>query len=303
MAEAVALSRKERDRFHVAAFLIAAWLADVALESVSAYAGRKNPRERAVQTGYSFQALLKCFGPVVEKKPHLVLQHLHRFAEYDDVQAEILRRTIIPLSLEHECLGDFVGPGTCKVATTPRAALALLRRTLERWCEWIDALTHFQTHACWCLAPLQFDPDPEMRELAVLGTSQRLFGKLSAPSREWWQRHHNEAADRFKSSPKWRAVGKSMAAPEPRRWTYRELDELVIWFWPLLKRYNWTYRDLMSVIRTIHSRPAVYPCDREQDFAAYCSNILGLKKRGRGKTAKNGRPVGCEVALRLCTHP
>src|ERR1041384_3778768 len=124
-----------------------------------------------------------------------------------------------PLDLSDQCLScrpwrkPWHFPGRSGTGfTSPRAALALLRRTLERWCEWIDALTHFQTHACWCLAPLQFDPDPEMRELAVLGTSQRLFGKLSAPSREWWQRHHNEAADRFKSSPKWRAVGKSMAA-------------------------------------------------------------------------------------------
>jgi len=58
-------------------------------------------------------------------------------------------------------------------------------------------------------------------------------------------------------------------------WTYERVDTLVIALWPLVKEHNWTYRDLMNVIRPALNRPRSslssipYPCGREQDFAAY----------------------------------
>ena len=48
------------------------------------------------------------------------------------------------------------------------------------------------------------------------------------------------------------------------------------------------------------SRPNAYPCEREQDFATYCTNVLGLRKTGKGITAKNGRPTGYEIAKQWC---
>jgi len=43
-----------------------------------------------------------------------------------------------------------------------------------------------------------------------------------------------------------------------------------------------------------------YPCSREQEFATYCANILGLRKSGKGHTAKSGRPKGHDIALQYC---
>ena len=303
IADAEALVEKEGDPFYLDAFMIETWLGQVALEAANQYAGKKKARERAVQAGHTWQAFLNLFGHANHKEMLHVLQSLYRFAEHDDVQAAILRRTIVPLSFEHECFSDFIGPKTMNLARNPREGGVLVRRSIERWCDWIDACTHWQTHACWHLVPLQFDPDPEKRELAALGTNQRFFGSFNDFSREWWQWHHGEAAKRFKGSPKWQMVGKAMAAQEERHWTYPELDEMIIWFWPLLKRYNWTYRDMMNVVRDIRNRPAAYPCEGEKDLASYCSNVLGLRKSGHGKTAKNGRPVAYGVAMRLAAKP
>ena len=46
--------------------------------------------------------------------------------------------------------------------------------------------------------------------------------------------------------------------------------------------------------------PARYPCGREQDLAAYCVNVLGLRKPGKGASAKNGHPEGYDIAIRFC---
>lgn len=90
-----------------------------------------------------------------------------------------------------------------------------------------------------------------------------------------------------------------MASESTRHWNYQDLDTAVISIWPLVKKHNWTYRDLMEFLTSQKLHSKSYPCEREQDLAAYCSNVLGLRKSGQGKTAVNGRPAGYEVAVRL----
>jgi hypothetical protein len=300
MRDALGLCEKEQDNFYLDAFMIECWLGDAVLRVYEEYAGKKKAQHRQLQTGQTWRAFMAVFGHAKANEFNHVYLSLLRFAEYDDVESEMLRRTIVPLSFEHQCFSDYVRPNNLDIANRPVEAAAMLRRTLERWCEWLDALIHFRAHATWHLVPLQFDPDPEKRELAALGINQRFFGDMNEFSRKWWEWHHGQAAERFKNSPKWQTVGKAMSAQTDRVWNYPQLDEVLIWLWPLLKRNNWTYRDLMNVTRQIVSRPNAYPCQREQDFAAYCTNVLGLRKTGPGKTAKDGRPVGYEVALRLC---
>src|SRR5262249_52855555 len=143
-----------------------------------------------------------------------------------------------------------------------------------------------------------FDPDPEVRELAALGNAQRHLAHLSDRARACWLVDFASALQRYKDSPKWAALGKAMAEATPAGtgsdgspvWIYEQLDTLVISLWPLVKKYNWTYRDLLNVIRPVLRRPKAYPCEREQDFATYCVNVLGLRKTGRGVTTTNGQP-------------
>lgn len=300
VADAVALCEKEKDPFYVTAFMIEAWVGHVVLAAAAEYAEKKGARERRMQTGAAWRLFLENFGHAQDEEFGHVFSSLLRFTDHDDVQAELLRQAIVPLSVEHECFSDHVGPKTMELARHPALAVPLMRRTVERWCEWLDALIHWNTHELAHLSPVQFDADAEKRELAALGVNQRAYAYLSDFSRMWWHWHHGAAAERFKDSPKWQTVGKAMAAQETRHWNYPQLDATLISLWPLVKRHLWTYGDLLNVVVEVAPDLRRYPCEREADLATYCNNVLGLRKSARGKTAKNGRPKGHEVALRLC---
>ena len=301
IADAQAICERERDPFYLDAFMFEAWLGSLVLEVAAEYAEKKCARNRKMQTGQAWRGFLHLFGHVKDDDFHHVLSSLYRFTEYDDVQADILLRSIIPVSFEHECFGDYIGPKTMEVLQQPAEAVRLARRSVERWCDWIDALIHFETHAGWRLQPVKFDPDPEKRELAALGINQRNFADMNDFSKTWWHWHHGEAAERFKGSPKWKTLGKAMAADGEKAWNYPELDLALITCWPLLKKQNWTYRDMMEVVKMILPSPHRYPLQNEPELATYCQNVLGLRKSGpKGRSNPDGKPRGWEVALKLC---
>jgi hypothetical protein len=301
MEDAMALVEKEQDNFYVTAFMIEAWLANVKLEAVSQYAEKKNARDRAMQAGQAWRSFLEFFGHAEDAEFHHLLQSLYRFAEYDDAQARSLLKAITPLSYEHELFGDYIGPQTMDLAKQPAEAVKLARRSVERWCDWIDAVIHFDTHYCWHLKPVLFHPDPEKRELALLGLHLRHFAGLDDFSKTWWQWHHAEAAGRFKESPKWTMLGEAMVSEQTKTWNYPDQDTAVISLWPVLKLHNWTYRDLLAVLRMILPAPHRYPLESEQELASYCQNVLGLRKSGAaGRSSPDGKPRGWEVALKLC---
>ena len=317
--DAVALCEKERDNFYLTAFVIQGWLGQLIVQAAAEYAEKKDAKDRVMQSGQAWRVFLDLFGKFTDKEfPH-IYSSLLRFASYEDEPlARILVKANVPLSLEHDCYGDYAGPKTLDVARRPKEGVAMARRTVERWCDWIDAAVHFQTHEHWHLAPLCFDPDPDKRELSTLGGIQRHWAYQSEGSKAWWQWHHSEAAERFKDSPKWPALGHAMASSADRAWPYPRVDVLAISLWPLLKHHNWTYCDLLSVVRALSAanRPRTnvtmqpfnscnhlsYPLQSEQEFAAYCTNVLGLRKSGRGKTAKRARPPGTMLLTDSSTH-
>jgi hypothetical protein len=301
IADAQALCEREGDPFYPVAFMFEAWLGSHILSLSAEYAEKKTARTRKMQTGQAWSGFLELFGHVQDADFHHLLAHLYRFAEYDDLQAETLRRAIVPLSFEHECFSDYIGPKTMGLVNQPAEAVRLARRSVERWCDWIDALIHFETHAAWHLQPEKFDPDPQKRELAALGINQRHFADLDEFGKNWWLWHHGEAAERFKGSPKWTTVGKAMSADHEKIWNYPDLDLAIITCWPLLKKFNWTYRDLQTVTKIILPEHQRYPLESEPELATYCQNVLGLRKAGaKGRSALDGKPRGWEVALKLC---
>jgi hypothetical protein len=228
---------------------------------------------------------------------------LCRFAGSIDPLAPVLSGAGRALFLEHDSTGEFLGPKNPDLSNDTAQAILLARQSIERWCAWTDASVHLLTHSCWHSSPACFDPDPDKRDLACLGTIQRQFARQPESIKMLWQHVYSEAAERFKDSPKWPTLGQAMSSQSDMPWTYRQLDTFIISLWPLLKRHNWTYRDLLNVTRDLdgRQRPASYPCDREQDFATYCANVLGLRKTKatKGRTTKNGRPPGYDVATRL----
>lgn len=302
IADAKALCEKEKDPFYIDAFMIEAWLGQVVLEAAAEYARKKCARNRNMQTGQASSAFQKLFGHAKDAEFPYLLQSLFRFAEYNDVQAHLLRRAIIPLSFEHERFGDYFGRKAAGISQSPVEMVSLARQSVERWCDWVDALVHFQTHAGWHLQPVKFDQDPEKRELAALGINQLNYSKMNEFEKNWWQWHHGEAAERFRNSPKWATIGKAMAAEKEKVWNYPELDLAVITNWPLLKKHNWTYRDLLAVLKMILPPPHRYPLESEPELATYCQNVLGLRKSGpKGRSQPDGKPPGWEVGLKLCS--
>ncbi len=306
-AEARAISEKLQDGFYLSAFMLQAWIGKLLLEAASQYAEKKDPRDRSLQSGQSLLGFNEIFPrPPDSDLPH-ILSDLLRFAEHDDPMAALLSSALVPLSLEHDSTGDYIGPKTKDAARRPKDGAALVLRSIARWCDWLDAGIHLQTHAFWHFAPACFDPDPDKRELALLGTIQRHVGDQSESARAHWQWHFGDAAERFKDSPKWPTLGKAMSSQSDRLWPYRNVDTIIISLWPLVKKHNWTYHDLLHTAREIRSASSgvsastvsVYPLDTEQSLATYCTNVLGLSKKMKGTSAKPGKPPGHNIALRL----
>ena len=300
--DAMVLSKNEGDSFYVRAFFIEAWLGELTLEAAAEYAEKKQAKDRAMQTGQAWRGFLELFGHARDDEIDRLLNSLFRFADYEHILSQILLQASIPLATENDCYGDFIGPNILNVPMESEKLVALMRRSIERWCDWIDSAIHCYTHVHYHVQPESFDFDPEKRELIALGGLQRDFPKLDHLVKAQWEYYHREAAERFKDSPKWTAVGKLMSIPLRIDVIPADVDRIVILLWPLMKRHNWTYRDLMRIIRGLLPPPSRYPLGCEQDLAAHCSNVLGLRKQNgpAGKSSPDGKPPGYEVAIRLC---
>ena len=249
-----------------------------------------------------------------------MLSFLFRFAGSDQSPANSLRRAMVPLLIERECTGAYLSARALRsfeegwvAANAKRGAKKaeaiqaehskvneLARKTIVRWCDWLDAAIHLRTHRHWHVSPASFDPDPENRRLAGLGEAEKNLAWMDQRGQLSWVWDFANAAVQYKHSPKWTLVGKAMSDNSDRRWEYPEVDTYVIVLWPLVKGYNWTYRDLLTTIKPGVKRPDDYPCDREQDFATYCANVLGLRKTSKGVSAKDGKPAGWEIAGKYC---
>lgn len=335
--DAEAWSKKTGDPFYLAAFLIQCWLGGLVQQAAAEYAEKKNPKERLVQSGQAWQALHEFFPKQLEGNGRLLLHYLTRFVASDPSPRNSLRRALVPLVIEHD-LGSAGSPqpaaskpgrlSTGNANSQPSTLNSQL--LLARWCDWLDAAIHLRTHRHFHLAPGVFHPDPERRQLAALGHAQRQLPNLDPHARECLLRDLAAAADRYQDSPKWAAVGKAMAADPAGTWLHPHVDSAVIALWPLVTKYNWTYRDLLNVLGslakqrpgsnsafanpkpklktnsspcTLHSAFSEYPCDCEQTFAAYCVTVLGLRKNSKGRSAKNGLPAGYQIAQRLFSQP
>ena len=324
------------------------WLAFLHQEMVTEYAEKKT-RHRSPQTGQAWRAFNQIFGGLTVPQLLRVVTAMLHFTQEDDILAQSLRNSLAPLLLEHELSGDFLGPNTAprtaaaspsplngeraergetvsskKKSTNPWAqhpqpdpwlpesqAAPLLRRTVERWCDWLDADIHLHAHRYWHHSPVCFDPDPEKRHLACLGRTQRHFASQPDSIKAQWQTLHSLLAEHFKNSPKWNTVGQAMMSDAEHPWLYPEADSLIISLWPLVKRHHWTYRDLRNVALSLRSQhhPSsiiqhpVYPWRTDADLATFTLNTLALRKPTPGKTTKSGHPPGEEIARLLFARP
>ena len=187
--DAEAFFEKEHDPFYLAAFLIQCWLGGLVIRAAAQYAENKNPKERSLQTGECWRSFVEFFNLKPEKPCQYLLSCLFRFSALDDSPGNSLRHALVPLTIEHRTTGDYFGPQT--PLTTQNSQLdtalsTLCRRTIIRWCDWLDAEMHLRTHRRWHESPACFDPDPETRHLAALGNAQRPLAKLDDRAKACW---------------------------------------------------------------------------------------------------------------------
>src|SRR5438045_3385723 len=144
--------------------MIHAWVSQLILEANGLYVSRNNARTMPMQTGQALLGFLQIFGNVKDEELHRLIQSMHRYTESDDPLAVILFKALVHLSTEHDGHGDFIGSRAPDLTERPRSAALWMRESLERWCDWIDAVIHVQTHPQWHLGPECFDPDPYTRD-------------------------------------------------------------------------------------------------------------------------------------------
>src|SRR5436309_643850 len=132
MAEAVALSKKEKDNFYIVLLHIQRWLALLNKETVAEYAEKKNPRERALQTGAAWRGFCRAFGELPDAQFCFLFTSMARLTAYDDPVARCLVQARFALTVEHDCSGDYFGPKTPGLSSQPAELACLLRRTAER---------------------------------------------------------------------------------------------------------------------------------------------------------------------------
>jgi len=294
--DALALSQRSRDNFYVTAYRIECWLGNLVCNAVADYAEKKSAGDRRLQIGEARRIFGEVFGHATNSEFPALFRNLTRFAQVQGPYGWAVGQAYGAMSKE----ADFPPLRRLLSRDGSRADIQFQRRFVNRLCDWLDAITHWRAHKRYHLSPASFDRDADKRELAAIGWQQRHFSKLDRDSKTSWEWHHSLAAQRFENSEKWPMIGIAMSSQTTRYHAYPVLDELVIYFWPLVKKHNWTYRDLLNVIWAITAQPKRYACRHEQELAAYCNNVLGLRKEGTGRTSRDGKPSGWQVAMRLC---
>src|SRR5436190_15609254 len=181
--DAVSLCDNERDNFYTDAFMLQAWIGHLLDQALADYGDQRRSHSRIMQFGQAQRGFLQVFGNLTETEFQSLLHNCHRFTGYDDPLAEILLQAVVPLSIEHECSGDFSGSRALDASRRPRVSSALLRQSVERWGEWVDTVIHLQTHVLWHLAPECFAPGRDRRDWATLGIHRWFAGQMSDPSK------------------------------------------------------------------------------------------------------------------------
>jgi len=335
MEDAYELCRLEQDDFYMSAFMIQSWIGRASVLVAAEYAEKKEARKRLLQSGQSTRAFAEIIGDALSKtgakdngagepdvpassaetaradeivrnqfigqlfmldktKSRTFFQHILRFSSFDDPIAGVCREAVMNFATEVQLKPQAV----IESPFIMHPSFGDSRVALIYFCDWLDSILHLKTHAMWYSQPAMFNPDAEKRDLAAGAFLHQHMANADAETKARYQAQFDAAAKHYPESPKQRAMAVALDDDTPRVWNYEDVDSAVITLWPLVKRFNWTYVDLLKTIQPSVKRPKLYPCQREQSFATYCTNVLGLRKTGKGKSSE-GELLGADVARRL----
>lgn len=288
---------KANDYFYIAAYKLQLWIGELNIQANDAYSEQPDPAERQMQTGQAWKSFQPIFAHVKDKAFHHIVGILVRFSRSDNPISTTLFGALAALYLEHEVDGGYLNFEKICLSPPPTQLVPLMRRSVERMCDWVDSVIHANMQSMSFREPDCFDPDPETRFLASRHMSQRYVAQMSDAT---------FVAPYLAPSPsKGRIPGE--AGPQQTRKhkaggddPHNRLNQAIITIWPVLKLHNWTYADLWTVLRDC-SVPTS-PCGNHRQLAHYCCHTLGLRKTGAGHRATNSKPAAHALALRLLTQ-
>jgi len=225
----------DRALFQVNSVVGQVWLVQLRKRIQAGYRRLNSGRPACLQAGYAWRSFSTFFEPLSAIEIVRLFENLLQFANFEDCPpAQAFFLSYAPLAFEHDLGGEYIGPGVWSPPSGSGQAARRVRRSLQRWCDWLEALTHFQVHG-------------ECRQAA--------------------------------------------ASPD--------LEKAVILLWPLVKRHNWNWSELLGILRSQANCSERPPCESEAQLAAFCQTSLGLHcRRAPGEPARVPLP-GEAVAARL----
>ena len=325
---ALALARERHDDFLPRAFQIRQWLADCVIETCAAYANPHRRPGEPMQTGGVLSAFLDVFDLRRDDQLLPASQALFRFLKYSHPLSDVLARSRAPLHIEHDVTGDYSGRRTLHLAKNPATAVPLLRRSLERWCDWLDAINHLEVHRSSQLALAGFEPT-KADEFVAFGFNLCKLPNPETPSSplNWLWRHDTPPAidlaqlavlpspsrgegpephiphSAFLAAPNPASAGEGGRTPHLKTWPNEEVDTLLIALQPVAKQYAWSCADLLKVLRKLVRNPAVFPLWHESDLEYYRKTELALPPLAAENFSENPLPAAFDLALALCPLP
>lgn len=281
--EALAYCEKTGDNYYATAFLLEFWIGNLVIEMSNKYADLP-PKKRNMQNGEAFGHFVfkDLFSNCDDPKELLTfIRHLLRFSEEEDTYGELVRRSINLFGEENGVI-----PVVDMNALRPGpSALIQMRLYVRRFCDWFDALLQSNAHFMYYHAPGAYHPgDEEARHLFTLGIGEGAMPHLSGYDQQFWRWNHESALHRLSNPSQWKFLADGVKNEGKRHQAHPEVDEFIIVLWPLMKRFNWSYNELLTVLeQALPHYVGRYPCDLYSNLQKHCLQALGLKK-GTGDT-------------------
>ena len=193
------------DRFQLNSLVGQIWLVQLREYTLAQYAQPTGAKGGTLQTGFAWRSFSNLFEPLSPIELVRLFENLLRFANYEAYPpARAFFLAYAPLSFEHDLSGEYIGPGVWTPQSGSRNAARRVRRTLKRWCQWMEALVHFQVH--------------EQRHAA---SPHRQFDKLMILLWPLVMRHNWSYRDLLNLLPSLGKCGKSFPRPsEPQLTRY-----------------------------------------------------------------------------------
>ena len=134
-------------KFYLNSLVAQVWFLQLREHIQARYAQGPGLQQNAVQTGYAWRSFCHVFEPLKPIELVRLFENLLRLANYEGyLPARTFFLAYAPLAFEHDASGEYIGPGVWTPRSGAAQATVRVRRTLRRWCDWLEALAHFQVH-------------------------------------------------------------------------------------------------------------------------------------------------------------